>query len=298
MAHRRTDPQWLAQAWAGARVLVLDVEAGGQALVRTDTAVPELVLVGADGLPPALAAGAMFLGVEPDGTAVFCVHGTLPSVPESRPAQLRTIGHLLSDRDAGLFTTALALTNWHLRHLYHPVTGEPTRADEAGWSRVDRAGERVWPRTDPAMIVLVHDGVGGGEGRCLLGNNATWPSATGGRRFSCLAGYVEPGESAEAAVLREVREEVGAEVRDITYAGSQAWPFPGSLMLGFLATADPAHPLRLDPAEIAEARWFSRQEIETALAGRPVEVGDTRLLLPPPSSIALFLVHRWLDERC
>ncbi|WFE46572.1 NAD(+) diphosphatase [Verrucosispora sp. WMMD1129] len=297
-AHRRTDPQWLAQAWAGARVLVLDVEAGGRALVRTDTAVPELVLVAADDLPPALATGAMFLGVEPDGAPVFCVHGTLPVVPETRSAQLRAIGHLLSDRDAGLFTTALALTNWHLRHLYHPVTGEPTRADEAGWTRVDPTGERVWPRTDPAMIVLVHDGIGGGEGRCLLGNNATWPSTKHGRRFSCLAGYLEPGESAEAAVLREVREEVGVEVSGITYAGSQAWPFPGSLMLGFLAIADPGRPLRLDPAEIAEARWFSRQEIEAALAGRTVEVGDTRLLLPPPSSIALFLVHRWLDGDC
>ncbi|GAB3858665.1 NAD(+) diphosphatase [Micromonospora andamanensis] len=297
-AHRRTDPQWLAQAWGGARVLILDVEAGGRALIRTDTEVPELVLVAADELPPALAADAMFLGVEPDGAPVFCVHSALPAVPQTRPAHLRDVGHLLSDRDAGLFTTGLALTNWHLRHLYHPVTGEPTRADEAGWTRVDRTGERVWPRTDPAMIVLVHDGVDGVEGRCLLGNNATWPSTKGRRRFSCLAGYLEPGESAEAAVLREVREEVGVEVSDIRYAGSQAWPFPGSLMLGFLATADPAQPLRLDPTEIAEARWFSRQEIGAALAGRPVEVGDARLLLPPPSSIALFLVDRWLDGRC
>ncbi|WP_373307448.1 NAD(+) diphosphatase [Micromonospora lutea] len=297
-AHRRTDPQWLAQAWAGARVLVLDIEAGGRALVRTDTAVPELVLVAAEAVPPALASGAMFLGVEPDGIPVFCVHSQLPAAPETRPAHLRDVGHVLNDRDAGLFTTALALTNWHLRHLYHPVTGEPTRADEAGWTRVDSTGERVWPRTDPAMIVLVHDGVDGAEGRCLLGNNATWPSRKGVRRFSCLAGYLEPGESAEAAVLREVREEVGVEVSDITYAGSQAWPFPGSLMLGFLAVADPAQPLRVDPTEIAEARWFSRREIEAALAGRPVEVGDARLLLPPPSSIALFLVHRWLDRRC
>ncbi|MEV2238539.1 NAD(+) diphosphatase [Micromonospora sp. NPDC049891] len=297
-AHRRTDPQWLAQAWVGARVLVLDVETGGRALVRTDTAEPELVLLATDQLPPALASDAMFLGVEPDGASVFCVHSALPAASETRPAHLRDVGHLLSDRDAGLFTTALALTNWHLRHLYHPVTGEPTRADEAGWTRVDRTGERVWPRTDPAMIVLVHDGVDGVEGRCLLGNNATWPSRKGERRFSCLAGYLEPGESAEAAVLREVREEVGVEVSDITYAGSQAWPFPGSLMLGFLAIADPAQPLRVDPTEIAEARWFSRQEIEAALAGRPVEVGDARLLLPPPSSIALFLVHRWLDGRC
>ncbi|MGW0502749.1 NAD(+) diphosphatase [Micromonospora sp. NPDC003241] len=297
-AHRRTDPQWLAAAWSGARVLVLDVEAGGRALVRTDTPVPELVLVAADDLPSTLAADAVFLGVEPDGVPVFCVHTALAVRPDTRSAHLRGIGHLLSDRDAGLFTTALALTNWHLRHLYHPVTGAPTRTDEAGWSRVDGSGERVWPRTDPAMIVLVHDGVDGLDGRCLLGNNAAWPSPKGQRRFSCLAGYVEPGESAEATVLREVREEVGVPVREITYAGSQAWPFPGSLMLGFLATADPEHPVRPDPAEIAQARWFTRQEIGAALAGREVDAGGDRLLLPPPSSIALFLIHRWFDGHC
>ncbi|WP_223884680.1 NAD(+) diphosphatase [Micromonospora craniellae] len=297
-AHRRTDPEWLARAWSGARVLVLDVEAGGRALVRTDTPVPELVLVAADDLPPTLAADAVFLGVEPDGVPVFCVHTRLTALPDTRSAHLRGVGHLLNDRDAGLFTTALALTNWHLRHLYHPVTGEPTRTDEAGWSRVDGLGERVWPRTDPAMIVLVHDGVDGVDGRCLLGNNAAWPSPEGQRRFSCLAGYVEPGESAEATVLREVHEEVGVPVCEITYAGSQAWPFPGSLMLGFLATADPEHPVRPDPAEIAQARWFTRQEIGAALAGRAVDAGSAWLLLPPPSSIALFLIHRWFDGHC
>ncbi|MEV6691490.1 NAD(+) diphosphatase [Micromonospora sp. NPDC051196] len=297
-AHRRTDSGWLARAWAGARVLVLDVEDGGRALVRTDTAVPTLVLAEADDLPPELAAAAMFLGVEPDGVPVFCVHAELPAAPNTRAAHLRQIGHLLGDRDAGLFTTALALTNWHLRHLYHPVTGEPTRTDEGGWSRIDARGERIWPRTDPAMIVLVHDGVDGLDGRCLLGNNATWPSTAGQRRFSCLAGYVEPGESAEATVLREVHEEVGVPVTDVTYVTSQAWPFPGSLMLGFLAAGDPAHPVRVDSTEIAEARWFTRREIGAALAGRPVDVGGAELRLPPPSSIALFLIHRWLDGHC
>ncbi|MEU6025232.1 NAD(+) diphosphatase [Micromonospora sp. NPDC047134] len=297
-AHRRADPDWLAQAWSGARVLRLDVQAGGRALVRTDTPQPTLVLAEADELVPELAAEAMFLGVEPDGVPVFCVHTELPTVPNTRSANLRQIGHLLGDRDAGLFTTALALTNWHLRHLYHPVTGEPTRTAEGGWSRVDSRGERVWPRTDPAMIVLVHDGVQGTEGRCLLGNNVSWPSTPGQRRFSCLAGYVEPGESAEATVLREVHEEVGVPVTDVKYVTSQAWPFPGSLMLGFLAAADPAHPVRVDPTEIAQARWFSRQEIGAALAGRPVDVGGAELRLPPPSSIALFLIHRWFDGQC
>ncbi|MGK5521706.1 NAD(+) diphosphatase [Micromonospora sp. URMC 107] len=295
-AHRRTDPDWLAQAWSQARVLVLDSADGGRALVRTDTSPPTLVLLDPAGLPEPTAP--MFLGVEPDGVPVFAVDAPLPAVPGARAAHLREVGHLLGDRDAGLFTTALALLNWHLRHRYSSTTGHPTEVDEAGWSRVDPAGERVWPRTDPAMIVLVHDGVAGPDGRCLLGNNATWPHTAGERRFSCLAGYVEPGESAEAAVLREVREEVGVPVEDIAYVGSQAWPFPGSLMLGFLATADPEHPVHVDPTEIAYARWFSRREIGAALAGRPVEVGGARLVLPPPSSIALFLIHRWLDGHC
>ncbi|MGN9779096.1 NAD(+) diphosphatase [Micromonospora sp. H33] len=297
-AHRRTDPGWLAQAWDRARVLVLDSGDEGRALVAADANPPILALVGPGDVPAEAVARAMFLGVEPDGVPVFAVDAPLPALPGTRPAHLREIGHLLGDRDAGLFTTGLALLNWHRRHAYSPLTGHATTMDEAGWSRVDAGGERVWPRTDPAMIVLVHDGVPGLDGRCLLGNNAAWPRVPGERRFSCLAGYVEPGESAEAAVLREVHEEVGVPVADIAYAGSQSWPFPGSLMLGFLATADPVHPVRVDPAEIAYARWFTRGEIGAALAGRTVDVDGERLILPPPSSIALFLVHRWLDGHC
>ena len=298
-AHRRTDPGWLAEAWEQARVLVLDSADDGRALVRGAAAPPELVLVGPGELPEVPRSVPMFLGIEPDGVPVFAVDSPLPELPGTRRVNLREVGHLLTDRDAGIFTTALALMNWHTRHGYSSSSGHPTEVDEAGWSRVDPGGGRIWPRTDPAMIVLVHDGVDGPDGRCLLGNNATWPSTPGLRRYSCLAGYVEPGESAEAAVLREVREEVGVEVEEIGYAGSQSWPFPGSLMLGFLARADADAPIRVDPAEIADARWFTRREVGAALADEPVRVeGGDRLLLPPPSSIALFLVHRWLDGHC
>ncbi|MFI2646375.1 NAD(+) diphosphatase [Micromonospora fulviviridis] len=298
-AHRRTDPGWLAEAWEQARVLVLDSADEGRALVRGAAAPLELVLVGPGELPEVPRSVPMFLGIEPDGVPVFAVDSPLPELAGTRRVNLREVGHLLTDRDAGIFTTALALLNWHVRHGYSSSTGHPTQVDEAGWSRVDPGGGRIWPRTDPAMIVLVHDGVAGPDGRCLLGNNATWPSTPGQRRYSCLAGYVEPGESAEAAVLREVREEVGVAVEEIGYAGSQSWPFPGSLMLGFLARADADAPIRVDPAEIAHARWFTRREIGAALADEPVRVeGGDRLLLPPPSSIALFLVHRWLDGHC
>ncbi|NJC10178.1 NAD+ diphosphatase [Micromonospora profundi] len=295
VAHRRGDSLWLTEAWLRGRVLLLD-STEGQTLARTDVSPPALVLFAADDVPAGSEAIAMFLGVEPDGVPVFAVDTPLPALPGTRAVNLREVGHLLADREAGIFTTALALVNWHSRHGYSSATGAPTAMDEAGWSRVDRNGGRIWPRTDPAMIVLVHDGVAGPDGRCLLGNNAGWAGTPGGRRYSCLAGYVEPGESAEAAVLREVREEVGITVDRIGYVGSQAWPFPGSLMLGFLAVADPAEPVRVDPSEIAYARWFTRAEIGAALAGRTVDVGDgARLMLPPPSSIALFLIHRWLD---
>lgn len=294
-AHRRADPDWLAEAWERARVLVLDSTDGGRALVRGGAVPPELVLVGPGELPEVPRSVPMFLGVEPDGVPVFVVDSVLPELPDTRRAHLRDVGHLLADRDAGIFTTALALLNWHRRHGYSAATGQATQVDEAGWSRVDPSGDRTWPRTDPAMIVLVHDGVAGPDGRCLLGNNATWPRVPGERRFSCLAGYVEPGESAEAAVLREVREEVGVGVEEIRYAASQSWPFPGSLMLGFLARADADAPIQVDPAEIAHARWFSRREIAAALAGERVPVGGgDRLVLPPPSSIAFFLVRHWL----
>ncbi|MFC8615952.1 NAD(+) diphosphatase [Micromonospora purpureochromogenes] len=298
-AHRRTDPDWLAQAWQRSRVLVLDSSREGMALVRTDANPPALVLREPAELDGIADAAPLFLGLEPDGAPVFAVDAPLPDLPGTRAVHLRDIGHLLSDRDAGIFTTALALVNWHLGHGWSPRTGHRTEIDEGGWSRVDAQGHRAWPRTDPAMIVLVHDGVDGPDGRCLLGNNATWPRTAGERRFSCLAGYVEPGESAEAAVLREVHEEVGVAVERIGYAGSQAWPFPGSLMLGFLAEADPKAPVLVDPTEIAYARWFTRREVGAVLAGRTVDAGDgDRVILPPPSSIALFLIHRWLDGHC
>lgn len=291
-AHRRRDAEWLAAAWERARVVVLDTRSGGRTLVSDDD---RLVLFTPETAPVVEPAARMFLGEEPDGGPVFAVDAPLPAVDGVRAVNLRDVGHQLDDRDAGLMTTALALANWHAAHTFSPTSGSATSTHEAGWSRIDEGGKQVWPRTDPAMIVLVHDGVAGPDGRCLLGNNAAWAGGAGIRRFSCLAGYVEPGESAEAAVVREVAEEVGLPLGPITYVASQPWPFPASLMLGFSAIADPSLPVTVDPEEIVEARWFTRREIGTIFEGGEVLTHDgLRVGLPMGASIAHYLIADWL----
>lgn len=267
-AERRDDAPWLASAWTR-----------GQALVVT----PEYAAPVADGprlqLRPCaeLPADAerYFLGVSGDDP-LFAVR-TGRDLRASQWADLREIGASLGDRDAGLLTTAVALARWHDRHPRCSVCGAPTSVAHAGWIRrcpVD-ASEH-FPRTDPAVIMLVHDG---GD-RCVLGRQASWPPG----RYSILAGFVEPGESAEAAVAREVSEEVGLAVTDVAYAGSQPWPFPSSLMLGYtaLAVGDPT--LQLRDGELADARWMSRDELRAGV-----------LRLPPPVSIAHRIITDWID---
>lgn len=293
-AHLRRDPGWLADAWKRGQVLVVDSTAGGLAPVRERDGVVDLVLLDSADAPDG---ERLFLGIDPDGTPLFSVDAPLPAIDGARGATLREVGELLDDRDAGVFSAAAALVNWHASHRYSPRSGKPTTVTDGGWVRVDPDGRQMWPRTDPAMIVLIHDGVPGPDGRCLLGHNASWPGTPGSRRFSTLAGFVEPGESAEAAVAREVFEEVGIRVQAMRYEGSQAWPYPGSLMLGFTAVADRSQPLRLDPEEIDEARWFTRTEIRQMLAGgyHDPETGMT-LYLPMRASIALYLITRWLTS--
>ncbi|PJJ62284.1 NAD(+) diphosphatase [Compostimonas suwonensis] len=202
---------------------------------------------------------------------------------ESRWVNLRLVATELSDRDAGLFTEALAILNWHASHGFSPRNGSPTVVEMGGWVRrspVDNS--EVFPRTDPAIIVAILDA----DDRLLLGSNAMWES----NRFSLLAGFVEPGESLEAAVVREVFEESGMRVVDPVYLGSQPWPFPASLMLGFraqLAHDQDAIELRPDGEEILELRWFTREQLRR-------EADD--ILLPGPSSIARSIIDDWLND--
>ena len=203
-AHHRNDETWLASAWKRARVLVLDMGSPytGHAVLDPDG---RLVLLEA-GDPVVEATDPdqrYFLGLDEDDTPYFAAVGPLPEVPGGRAVTMREVGHALDARDGGILVTAVALGNWHGRHRYSPETGKPIRPGEAGWSRADEDGKQQWPRTDPAVIMLVHDGVDGDEGRCLLGHNAAWKPQPGQiRRYSCLAGFVEPGESAEMAVER------------------------------------------------------------------------------------------------
>lgn len=225
------------------------------------------------------------LGADSEGRAIFAVRAAadrdLPEREGTESASLREVGALLDDRDSGLLTHAVAVANWNATHRFCPMCGAPLSMTAAGHVRVcEQEGTEHFPRMDPAVIMLVHREADGVE-QCLLGNNPRWPS----NRYSVLAGFVEPGESLEQAVVREVAEEVGVLVAEPRYLASQPWPFPRSLMLGYLARAV-GETERTDAEEIADVRWFSRPQLyEAAHAGE--------VLLPGSVSIARKLIEHW-----
>ena len=223
-----------------------------------------------------------FLGTDPDGVHHFAVVLETPPVDgplaEVQFAGLREVGTALSERQAGLLVHALGLESWHRSHGYCARCGERTAPAAAGHVRnCPSCGTEHYPRTDPAVIMLITDA----DDRCLLGRRQIQAVS----RWSTLAGFVEPGESLEQAVIREVAEEAGVAVESVRYLASQPWPFPSSIMLGFFGrAADPR--IEVDGEEIAEARWFSRDELRAA-----VEAGE--VLLPTGLSIARRLVEVW-----
>jgi NAD+ diphosphatase len=276
-AHRRTDPAWLAKAWQDrGRLLALDREY--RVLVTDDAATtPLLHLLTTEGSIPD---EVVLLGE--DAASVYFTHrvDVLPAADGARPALLREIGAALGDRDAGLLVHAVAQLTWLSRSAHCPRCGARTEVRAAGSLRVCPVdGSEHYPRTDPAMIVLV---TSPDASQAVLGRNNGWPEGL----YSCLAGFVEPGESAEQAVVREVGEEVGLTVTDLQYSGSQPWPFPSSLMLAYTAVAEVAA-LAPDPGELSDARWFSREELRAALAGGTIWA-------PPAVSIARRLIDAWL----
>ncbi|HCG56741.1 MULTISPECIES: NAD(+) diphosphatase [Brevibacterium] len=198
---------------------------------------------------------------------------------------LRQLAESLDDVQVSLACEIVGLGNWHRAHQFSPRTGRPTRPARGGWVRMDPDnGSEHFPRTDPAVIVLIINTDEAGVERVLLGNNAAWEAD----RYSLLAGFVEPGETLEHAVIREVFEEAHVEVANPQYLGSQPWPFPCSLMLGFSAEA-PSLEFAADKAEIATLTWFTREELRAA-----IERGTVRA--PGLVSIAGQLLYSWLDS--
>lgn len=196
---------------------------------------------------------------------------------------LREVGAALSAHDVGLATAATALSAWHKSHQFCNRCGSSTTMSKAGWARRCIANDHeIFPRTEPAVIVAVEDT----QGRILLGRRVEWAE----QWFSTLAGFVEAGESAEATVVREVAEESGALIdpASLRYLGSQPWPFPASLMLGYRATALTTQ-ISPDPEELAEVRWFTRAELAQ-------ECASGRLRLPSNVSVAWRLVEDWYGE--
>jgi NAD+ diphosphatase len=271
----RDDTDALSRLWPQARVLLIDAEGNA----GTDEAGQLLAPTGAElGGGPGTA---IFLGLK-EGTAWFAIDAAQVAFIAPERIDLRRAAAAWSDFEAGVFAMARALLHWHSRTRYCGVCGGEIGFFRAGYlGRCARCGAEHYPRTDPAVIVAVSDGE-----RLLLGRQASWPA----RRYSVLAGFVEPGETLEQTVAREVFEEARVRVRQSRYLAAQPWPFPGALMLGFTADAEPDEP-QVD-GELEDARWFTVDEIGAARQRHGQDDGDD-LLLSPSISIARSLIEYW-----
>jgi NAD+ diphosphatase len=236
----------------------------------------------------------IFLGLDDDGCAHFAVDasgGDSASNASAENVDVRTLAPLVPSSEAAILAEARSLIDWHTRHGYCAQCGTPTNVSSAGWTRrCPNCRASHYPRSDPVTIMLVVRGE-----HALLGRNKRRP----GQRFSCLAGFMEPGETPEEAVRREVREESGIKVGRVKYLAAQPWPFPSTLMMGFLAEGI-SEDITIDPEEIAEARWFAREEIREMVARAAAGEDDpNRISIPQPLAIAHHLCRRWsngLDE--
>lgn len=284
--HLRTDIDAAIAGWADAALLRVDHRS--QVMITDGQVVLGSAAKFADKPPP----DAVFLGRLQDDRHVWAVRAALeaPDEGEAEVSDLRRGGHQVDDVSAQLLASALALLNWHDHARYSAVDGSPTKAIKAGWSRVNPlTGHEEFPRIDPAVIVLIHDG----HDRAVLARQTGWPQ----RLFSLLAGFVEAGESFETCVVREVAEEVGLSVSGVEYLGSQPWPFPRSLMVGFHAIGDPEQEFAFRDGEIAEAAWFTRAEVREALDhGDWSSDSPSKLLLPGSISIAREIIESWAAE--
>lgn len=284
-SERRADADWIAARLADPETLLVPLykgdplTAGETLMVLQNGARREF---GAD-------AAVVFLGLQGD-RAVFAIDASAAPEPARAPfadlgayTPLRDAAQWLHDGDLAIAGEARWLLDWHRRHRFCARCGSPTDIAEGGAKRLCAScGTEHFPRSDPVAIVLaVHDGA------CLLGRSPRFPPGF----LSALAGYVEAAETPEACAVRELKEEAGVSLSAVRYQFSQPWPFPSSLMMGFIADAE-TRDLTLDKKEIEEARWINRDDIRALLAGEPR--GDVRL--PPRFTIARRLIERWADS--
>ncbi|MGR6328874.1 NAD(+) diphosphatase [Sphingomonas sp. XXL09] len=261
---------------------------------------PAARLLRLDGLMPAIAddrlswgslaeapdgAELALLGLDTDGRAhVVAIPpmGAEGNAPAMRNPQLMAILATLAPGEAATYASARSLLDWHARHRFCAKCGAPTRMFRAGWGRQCEAeGTEHFPRVDPVVIMIAEH-----DGRALLGRQPSFPPG----RYSALAGFLEPGESIEEAVAREIAEEAGVRVRDVRYVASQPWPFPSSLMIACVAVADD-DAITLDTTELEDAIWVPREVVRAVLAG-----GEGPFVPPPPYAIAHTLLTVWAGE--
>lgn len=283
----RTQPKTLEQLWEKARII--HITEGRIAAVEN-----QLTYLSADDVATSISSGDFaqgskyFLGLDIESRAPFFAWDTnwLATRTDEEKAQgfstVREIGAQLSEQELEISLHAIALSNWHRAHPRCPRCGGETRVDLGGAARFCDADEsQHHPRTDSAVIVLVKDR----KDRILLGHQPVWPEG----RFSTFAGFLEPGETFEQCVSREIFEESAVTVSELKYLGSQPWPFPASIMISFEAVTDNPEAARGDGVEITEVKWFSRAELLAATR-------DGSLLLPPTISVARKMIERWLGE--
>jgi len=280
--HLRDAPETLSALWPQARVLLLDDD--GRALADDAQRLSAIAGAALGGMP----ANAVFLGLH-DGQGWFAARAATVDVQAPQRIDLRAAAATWPAFESSVFAQARAVLHWHARHRHCGVCGGDVHFVRAGWlGRCTQCGSEHYPRTDQAIIAAVTDGR-----RLLLGRQNGWPP----KRYSVLAGFVEPGESLEQTVAREVLEESGVRVHACRYLASQPWPFPGSLMLGFLALAHPDTPVAGD--ELEDVRWFDVDQVRAGLArdwATPMADDEPGIALSPPISIARWLVECWLAE--
>ncbi|TMN77010.1 MULTISPECIES: NAD(+) diphosphatase [unclassified Pseudoalteromonas] len=287
----RKDPTWFKGQMSSQSVWLLVKK--NETLFIKNT--PQIMFLPYEQITQLDLTNALFLGLNTTKKGVFALDvsdiddTTLsPIISGAEFMDIRKQGPLVDIKEGSIAALARGLCYWHATHRFCGRCGSKNHLVEAGHSRLcenERCNHPTFPRTDPAVIMVVTKTFADGIERCLLGRQAVWPKGM----YSSLAGFVDPGETLEQAVAREVKEEAGVEVNDVTYVASQSWPFPSSIMLGFFAKAT-SEQINVDKDELDDAKWFSREDL--ANFGNWHDEGE-HLKLPRTDSISRYLIEHW-----